>query len=293
MGKFGMVDIPGIVPSEKNDRRKGPLALGMIVFLMLSAAFNGAVALDLFGMAEPVREMRQKARDAFDPRPVQTILVVGNSRTSQNDMPGMLRALADADHYARAIQFKMSTVNGSTFESQWATPRTQALLAQTWDGAIIQGESRGQSDADLAKSFMTYGNHILTAIHLHSGTRPLLVINWCYDPSLFEDYPDMPKRAELLNRMQTDQLRLAEKSNARPVNVGVIWERVREKLPTLALTTDGNHPTQAATYLLAVALYSDLSGHDVRNNAYAPKGLDPAIASALRREVQEFKDRVS
>lgn len=292
MGIYEIVDVPGLIPSEKNDRLKSPLALGMIVFLMISAAFNGAVALDLFGIAEPVRELRQKAHDAFDPRPVQTILVIGNSRTSQNDMPGMLRALADADHYAKVIQFKMGTINGSSFESQWGTPRTKALLAQSWDGAIIQGESRGQAESELAKSFMTYGNRILRAIHLRSGTRPLLVINWCYDPSLFENYPNMPKRADLFDRMQADQLRLAEESGARPVNVGAIWERVRATMPQLALTTDGNHPTQAATYLLAVALYADLSGHDVRNISYAPEGLDATIALALRREVQHFKDRV-
>jgi hypothetical protein len=293
MAIYGVVDVPGLIPSEKNDRLKGPLALGMIVFLMISATFNGAVALDLFGIAEPVRELRQKAHDAFDPRPVQTILVIGNSRTSQNDMPGMLRALADADHYTKAIQFKMGTINGSTFESQWETPRTQALLAQTWDGAIIQGESRGQAESELAKSFMIYGNRILRTIHLNSGTRPLLVINWCYDPSLFEHYPNMPKRADLVDRMQADQVRLAEESGARPVNVGAIWERVRATMPQLALTTDGNHPTQAATYLMVAALYADLSGRDVRNISYAPKGLDPTIASALRREVQDFKERVS
>ena len=292
MGMYGNVDVPGLIPSEKNDRLKSPLALGMIVFLMISAAFNGAIALDLFGIAEPARELRQKAHDAFDPRPVQTILVIGNSRTSQNDMPGMLRALADADHYPKVVQFKMDTINGSSFESQWGTPRTQALMAQTWDGAIIQGESRGQAESELAKSFMTYGNRILGAIHLRSGTRPLLVINWCYDPSLFEYYPNMPKRADLFDRMQADQLRLAAESGARPVNVGAIWEQVRATMPQLALTTDGNHPTQAATYLLAVALYADLSGHDVRNISYVPEGLDATIASALRREVQHFKDRV-
>jgi hypothetical protein len=294
MGSFGVVE-PALaaIPDERTDRLKGPLNLALIVALMVSAVFNMAVSLDAFGIAEPVREMKQRAHDAFDPRPAQTILVIGNSRTSSNNMLGMLRALADADAYPKAIQFKMATINGSSFESQWATPRTRELLALRWDGAIVQGESRGQWDRETNQSFIDYGRKILEAIRLNGQARPFLIVNWCYDPSLLASYPDAPTRSELLARMQTDQLRLASQARARATNVGAVWEQVRTTMPSLALTTDGNHPTLAASYLSALMLYADLSGRNVSNNGYVPKGLDPATAAALRDEVQNQRDHRS
>ena len=273
------------IPNPSSDRMKPRARLVKMAAFFTFTVIGIVQALDVFGLAEPIREVKVDAADFFDRRPVEMVLIVGNSRTSDNNMPGMLRAIADADHFPKKIHFKLATVHGSTLETLWAMPRVQALLAAEYDGAIVQGESRAQSDDVLAASYLTYGQKLLPAIKLRSG-RPRLVINWTYDAALYKE--THANRAEHYEQMQRDQLLLAKRTNAEPINIGVLWEKVHAAQPQLVLTTDGNHPTVAGSYLFALMLYGDLSRHSVTENTFVPKGLVKADAQVLRASVDEF-----
>ena len=276
------------MPLASRDRAKPRLTLIKTAVLFALALFSGIQALDLFGLAEPIRAFKVDAVDLFDPRPTKTILIVGNSRTSDNNMPAMVRAIADADQFPEKIHFKMATVNGSTLETVWGTSRLQTLLAARYDGAIVQGESRAQSNDILAASYLVYGQKLLLAIKLRSD-RPRLIVNWTYDPILYQ--AGGANREEHFERMQHDQLRLAERTGAQPVNIGMLWERVHTVQPQIALTTDGNHPTLAGSYLFALLIYGDFSKRRVAKNTFVPDGLAQADAAALRDSVEDFLQR--
>lgn len=80
-----------------------------------------------------------------DNRPVQSILILGNSRTYYNDMPAMLRQIMES---ARGpFRFIVETHLGPSysFKRQWSHPHTRSLLSATYDSIILQGESRAQS----------------------------------------------------------------------------------------------------------------------------------------------------
>jgi len=228
--------------------------------------------------------------DRLDSRPARTILIFGNSRTSSNHMPDMLRHIADAAHDPRKYELTVVAPNGASFESLSQDAGLRQDMGQSWDDVIAQGESRGQSTPELITSFMTNGQALLKAARPKAG-KPRLIVNWAYDQSLYEKN-DPGGRAEHYQSMQAIQLNLARQADAHIVNVGRVWEDLHEKMPDVALTTDGNHPTQVASYFVALCLYVDLSGQDVRDVNWAPFGITTEIATRVREIVSQDRSEL-
>lgn len=223
--------------------------------------------------------------DKMDSRPVRRILVIGNSRTSANDMPGMLRHIADSAHDARKYALDVVAPDGASFESLSKDGDLRQEMGESWDDVIVQGESRGQSTPELASSFMANGQALLKAARPKSG-KPRLVVNWAYDPSLY-DKDDAGGRSEHYGMIQGAHANLARQADAHLVNVGRLWEDLHRKMPGLALTVDGNHPSLVASYFVALCLYSDLSGGDVIDANWVPDGISAELAGQVRAIVSQ------
>ena len=79
--------------------------------------------------------------------------------------------------------------------------------------------------------------------------------------------------------------KLASTANLSRINVAGSWERVRDANPAIMLTSDGNHPTVAGTYLYALATYARLSNGPVAGVRFVPEGLSASDAKILRDAV--------
>jgi hypothetical protein len=229
----------------------------------------------------------QRSYDLADSRPARSILIIGNSRTYYNSMPAMLRKIADSTKSPTKFEIETSAKPGASFETLWHDSRTTRLLGAGWDDVILQGESRAQSSEELNASFLTYGAKLAQVAKLNQG-HPRLVVNWDYDPSLYEGDSDGEGRASHLELVKSMHARLGSEADMGRVNVAGLWESVRRSHPSIKLTTDGNHPTVAGSYLFALALYANLSSSPVSGVTYAPDGLAPEDAEALRRAVDSF-----
>ena len=221
--------------------------------------------------------------DLSDARPAKTVLLIGNSRTSANALPAMLRRISDAAKDPQRLEVTLLAFDGASMESQWRSEECQRKLAGKWNEVIVQGESRGQSTPELALSFETFGEQLLRTAHPDGGP-PRLIVNWAYDPGA---YPN-GGRAEHFAQVEAAHRRIAADTGARLIDVGDLWERARLDHPEIALTRDFNHPTIAGTYLFALAIYSALAGRTVATLDYAPSSLSPATAADLRKEVDDF-----
>lgn len=244
-----------------------------------------------FEFAQPLtaKALVRRAEDAFDSRPARRILILGNSRTFFHDMPGMVRALADAAGDQQKLQITLDAPSGASFETLWNDRVTQGLLGERWDDVILQPESRAESSDELKQSFQTYGARLIKAAQLTSG-KPELIVNWNYEARLFEGGdPDGSGRAALYADIQSGTAALADRAGARLINLGQLWGEVARSHPEIALTEDGNHPTLAGSYLFALLLYADLSGKDVGTIAYVPDGLDGHIATILKETVHDYR----
>lgn len=242
-----------------------------------------------FGQPLSAKALIARAEDSFDSRPARAILILGNSRTSFNDMPDMVRAMADSAHDPQKLEITLDAPAGASFEILWNDDATQRLLKQRWDDVILQGESRAQSSDELAHSFQVYGAKLIDAAHPASG-HARLVVNWAYESRLWGDGdPDGSGRAELKSEIRASTDALGERADAHLVNVAEIWSAVERDHPEIALTEDGNHPSLAGSYLFALVLYGDLSGRDVGSVTYAPSGLDPSVVAKIRQEVRDVQ----
>lgn len=228
--------------------------------------------------------------DRMDARPAREILVIGNSRTSFNNMPSMLRHIADSAHSPQKFELFIVAPNGASFASLLSDPDLQQQAGKSWDDVIVQGESRGQSTRELSTSFISNGKKLLGQVHVRSG-QPRLLVNWAYDPGLYER-DDPSGRAEHYEMIQSAHLTLAKDAHAHLVNVGRVWEDMRQKMPNLVLTSDGNHPTPVASYFVALCLYADLSGQDVINAQWTPDGIDAETARRIRDIVSQDRSEL-
>lgn len=232
----------------------------------------------------------QRTYDLVDPRPARSILIVGNSRTFYNDMPAMLRKIADSANSPAKFQIETSAYPAATFKTHWHKARTRDLLAAGWDDVILQAESGAQAWRQGNEEFLSYGPKLAGAASLHQG-RPRIVVGWPYDDNVYDE-PDYNGvgfgRRQHLALIREMHARLASEANLGRINVAGPWEAVRTAHPSIRLTTDGNHPTMAGSYLYALAVYAHLSYGSVAGVTYVPEGISPDDAKVIRNAVDSI-----
>jgi len=241
-----------------------------------------------FAQDRSLGELRQIVADQSDPRPARQILLIGNSRTYANNMPDMLRHIADSAGVPQKYQTLMIAYGGASFESLWNDWRVKREVARIWDDTIVQGESRGQSDPGQAASFMENGTRLIEELHPRAA-HPSLIVNWAYDRS---EYGNDEGRAVHYHEIQDAHVDLARRTGAHAINVGEVWENLHADLPGVPLTIDGNHPTVAASYFVALCLYADLSGSSVARVQWAPDRVSPDDAAEIRRLVDQYRSEL-
>ena len=253
-------------------------------FGLLMAALLG-LSWFQFGQNSSAAALAQRTWDIADSRPPRSILILGNSRTFTNDMPAMLRKIADTAGSTTKFQIESNTKPGYRLEDHWSDRRSRALLVDTWDVVLIQAESGSQAGIEESESFKTYGAKLAGVAKVSRG-QPTLIVNWPYDPSMFAGTQGY-KRNEHLAFLRSINADLAGAANLDRINLAGVWEAVRVFHPEIALTTDGNHPSVAGTYLYALATYRGLTGQRVGASTYVPEGLEADEAALLRQAVNE------
>jgi hypothetical protein len=250
-------------------------------FLLAAAA---ATSWFFFLQDRTAFEVWGLARDLTDSRPAHSLLIMGNSRTFYNDMPYMIRPIADSAHDPEKYQVMLIAWPGASFQELAKNDRARQIAGAEWDDVVMQGESRGQTTEALEADFETYGEVLAGAAHPARG-RPWLIVNWSYEPELLNDPEGRPYYTEHVRRSHDT---LARRGDMREVHVSEIWEKVRNDHPAIRLTSDGNHPTVAGSYLLALAVYSRVSGRSVADVDFAPPGLSPDEAAVIRHIVADM-----
>jgi len=241
--------------------------------------------LTWFQFAQPLTAgaLAEKGRDLFDPRPPRRILLLGNSRTYFNDLPRLVRAVADSADDPQKFQITMHALGGASFKSHWENAATQKLLREEWDDVILQSESWAQVEPATDADFQRYGEQLI-ALAKANSRNVRLVINWGYGPELYGDRdPSGMQRASYRGKIESSTRWLGNRSKARVIDVQNAWQSYSSRHPEIALTSDGNHPTMAGSYLYALALYENLSQGGIERVTYLPPGIERAAADSIKR----------
>lgn len=259
----------------------------MFRILLLAAAITGLSWFQFINTAS-ARDVGRDAVDLFDPRPAQSILFIGNSRLFTNDLPSMVRAVADSADAPVKYQVRMWALPGLRFEDHERNESVQRLLSKRWDRVVLQAQSaESMMGEEWRSSFAANGRRLVGRARA-AGSPASLVVNWTYSEEEFRRH-DAPngERTHVYGLIQSDHRALARDTGAGLINVGAAFRRIETAEPAIALTPDGNHPSQQGTYVYALMVYAHLSGADVRAVRYVPEGVEEAEARLLRELVAD------
>lgn len=194
------------------------------------------------------------------PRPLQ-VLFIGNSYTLYNQLPRVVKAMADEAYAAgeieRTIEVSINTHGGWSFEKHWNNEKSKAQQKITegqWDVVVLQEYSRGTLDK--LDSFKTYSEKFVELIKQQRNadgkpTVPMFYLTWAR--------AHLPEDQATITREYLNQ---AKKLGADVAPVGIAWEQSLKQHPDIQLhLKDRSHPTMAGTYLGACVFYTKLTGH--------------------------------
>jgi hypothetical protein len=266
----------GLVEGAGAGRRTGLRRMSFRVLVLLCVL---AVLSTLAPVQTALSGAWHRVSGVLDSRPVQRVLIIGNSRTFTNDMPLMLRPMADAAGHDRRLEVTVQAQPGYTLAQHWADARTRELLRERWDHVVIQPNSAAHWDAAASESFMQNGA-ALVAEAQRAGSPVSMVVSWTLGPGYAKNDPGFGDR--YFGRIQADFANLSARTGVPLINLGPAWREAMNSRPPIRMDTDGNHPSVQGSYFYALVLGAYLTGRDLSAIPYVPKGVDADEAVRLR-----------
>ena len=262
-----------------------------------AALLAALVASAAWLLATPAAEAQQARKPPNAPKPVR-VLFVGNSYTSANDLPAMVRALGAAAKPKVEFEIEAATPGGFTLEAHLAaegkeSPRAR-IAAGAFDHVVLQEQSLRpiQEPDKMLAAARVFAKELAAA---KSGAV------W---------YATWARLAKPETQADIDKAYAAclEATGGRLAPVGAAWRAVlaaKDEKDRVALhAADGSHPSAAGSYLAALVVYGALSGKDLdglparlvepgRKVAGRPTEervlveLEPRVAKLLQRAASE------
>ena len=225
---------------------------------------------------------------ACSPSPTEeppiSLLMIGNSYTSANDLPGMVTELAATE--GKTMSIELIAEGGWSLGDHANSTETMSLIESgSWDYVVLQEQSVIPSLPDYREDYMFPAARVLAEATSSAGAEPLLFMTWGRENGMadvgFSTYAAMQDQLTIAYRT------LAEELGAQVLPAGVAWQRAVGRDPSLDLwQSDGSHPTMAGTYLVACVMYAAIYEETPVGVSYRA-GLPRAKARALQEIAAE------
>ncbi|MBL8047220.1 MAG: hypothetical protein JNJ45_00930 [Chthonomonas sp.] len=198
----------------------------------------------------------------FAPLP---ILMLGNSHTMSNDLPGMLRRLLESDGSKRTVLVESRGLE--YLESFGSHTGIQGLVkSRKWRAIVLQGLKLSSS-------------HKYRYDHAGAVTIGKLAKVNAEQVVFFAEWP---RRGWDESQWILSEYRATSDATDIPVSrLNQAWKPVLAEFKDLALwAEDGNHASEAGSFLAAAGLYFEIAGPK-RTPTWRPKSLTEKIAKRL------------
>ncbi len=217
-----------------------------------------------FALALLIGSTAAKAADEMQ------VLFIGNSFTSQHDLPKMLAELAKAGGQ-RPLHVERESPGGCTLEKHWKDGKALAKIqARQWDFVILQDHST----AALARreSMFEYGKKFDAEIK-KQGAKTIFYMTWALQ--------NKPEDQGVITKAY---LELAKEVKGQLAPVGNAWEAALKQNSKLTLhEKDLKHPNAKGTYLAACVFYATIFGK-------SPEGLPGKLAGLTDEEARPLQE---
>ncbi len=194
----------------------------------------------------------------------KSVLFIGNSYTSVNNLPLMTKNLALS--LDDTLTVDSNTPGGTTFNSHTNNATSLSKIGQgTWDYVVLQAQSQEPSfpPSQVASQTYPYASVLVDSIlSANECTIPLFYMTWGRqngDASNCAAYAAICTYDGMQSRLRESYLEMALDNEAEVSPVGAAWKYVRDNHPTINLyNADESHPSAAGSYLAACVHYASI-----------------------------------
>ncbi len=218
--------------------------------------------------AMPVTATEDKAKD-------YEILLIGNSHSSKNNLPGLVAILIEKGLPSKTVHARTAPSWGFLVD-HLQNKKTQRLLeSQSWTHVILQAQKYSSSGRYYYPT--TAAEELIRRAKLQDAT-PIM-------------FPEWPRRGntEEGQRVHELHLQIAAREPACVAPVGLAWQLILEQKPSLKLhAPDGNHSNRQGALLTAYVLYEVIAGkHAADLPNISSLKVSPEVQEILRNSASE------
>jgi hypothetical protein len=215
-------------------------------------------------------------------KPATRVLFIGNSYTSVNDLPAIVRAIGRAAKPPVEIAIESITPGAFTLEGHFATegehsPRAR-IAAGAFDFVVMQEQSQRPilEPAKMLEAARAFGKELAAA-----KATPVWYATWARKAK--------PTQQDALDKAYAD---CHASVGGRLAPVGAAWKLVasaKESKDRIELyDADESHPSPAGSYLAGLVLYATITGNSI--DGMPPRLTEPA-AKGPERVLVELEPR--
>ncbi len=214
------------------------------------------------------------------PEPSAHVLFIGNSYTSENNLPRLFADLAQAG--GRPVAVDVVAVGGATLAQHLRTPDVPSrIAARHWDVVVIQEQSVLPAQAMQREVEMYPAVRELVTLVRRAGARPVLLLTWGRRDGLAE--AGFRSFAAMQADLTAGYLGIADELGVAVAPAGEAWQRrVMQGSGQALWQADGSHPSLLGSYLTGCVLYVTIYGASPVGLA-APGGVSREEADQLQQ----------
>ncbi len=203
-----------------------------------------------------------------------TLLFMGNSHTSFNDLPGMVAQMVRAARPGRTVAYQEAPQWMFLEERATHAPSLELLRERNWTYVVLQAQKYSASGQ--------FDYSIDGALALVRAARTAHAL-----PILF---PEWPRRGvPETQRIYDLHVSIAQRTPACVAPVGQAWDLALARHPTLVLhADDGNHSAPAGAFLAALVIATTMTSLSPNQLPFLPGfGVGADVQAQLRSVAAE------
>ncbi len=203
------------------------------------------------------------------------VLFLGNSYTYVNDLPNLIKNLAQAD--GKTLEYDQNTPGGYSFEGHSTNTTSLGKIASNnWDFVVLQDQSQKPSfpPSQVATDVYPYAKILVDSIYANNQcSKPLFFMTWGRqngDQDNCQYYAPLCTYEGMQGRLRESYLQMGVDNMASVSPVGVAWKKTREITgDTINLySSDESHPSIYGSYLAACVFYTSIFNESPINNTF-------------------------
>ncbi len=211
------------------------------------------------------------------------VLFIGNSYTRSNNLPYMVRRIAETIPDTAPFRVTAIANPGWDLERHWSTAETRALLEDGgFTHVVLQGHSlTALRHRDEFESFARLFDGAIDRI----GARTVLYETWARRPGsgAYRREAIALSPVDMQAQVTECYIQLARSLGADLAPAGRAFLVAQSRLPDADLfRSDGAHPSPYGTFLAAAVLYATIAHDDPRRSPWRPHPMPRRLATDLR-----------